>query len=188
MATELEIKFLDFNIKALKQQLNLSGASLIFSNLFRITIFHGLSGDDREYIRVRDEGNFVTLVHKRTYEKSIAATEHEVIVDSYERAIALLKAMGLRKKRTEEKQRIHYKLGEASIDIDSWPGIPTYIEIEADTEDVLRLTCEKLGFDFEQGFFGDAHDVFRHYGVEPSSIPNMVFSQEQRLSLEESDA
>lgn len=183
MATELEVKFLNINVKDLRQTLDEYGATLIFNTLFRITIFHGLSGEDREYIRVRDEGNRITLVHKRTYQGSMAATEHEIEVSSYEDTVALLDAIGLTRKRTEEKLRIHYTLEGVSIDIDTWPGVPTYVEIEADTEQALRSTYERLGFNFNQAFFGDAHDVFRHYGIEPKSVPNMVFSEEQGLSF-----
>lgn len=183
MATELEVKFLNVDVKDLCSQLDKLGASLIFNTLFRITIFHGLSGEDREYVRVRDEGNKITLTHKRTYKGSIAATEHEVKVNSYEETIALLDAIGLTWKRTEEKLRIHYELEGVSIDIDTWPGVPTYVEIEADTEQALRSTCEKLGFCFEQAFLGDAHDIFRHYSIDPISLPKMVFSEEQKLSL-----
>lgn len=183
MSTELEVRFLDISVDSLRQKLDALGAALIFNTLFRITIFYGLSGEDREYIRVRDEGHKITLVHKHTYKGSIAANEHEICVSSYEDTIALLHAIGLTKKRAEEKVRIHYKLEEASIDIDTWPGVPTYVEIEAGSEQLLKSTCEKLGFNFEQAFLGDAHDVFRHYAIEPTSIPNMVFSEEQKLLL-----
>jgi adenylate cyclase class 2 len=183
MATELEVRFIDVNVTSLRQKIDTLGASLIFSTLFRITLFRGLSGEDREYIRVRDEGQKITLVHKRTYQGSMAAIEHEVGASSYEDAIALLDAIGLTRKRTEEKFRIHYELDGVSIDIDTWPGIPTYVEIEARSEQALNSTCEKLGFHFEQAFLGDAHDVFRHYGIEPTTVPNMVFSEEQKLLL-----
>ncbi len=183
MATELEVKFLDINVNLLRQKLNALGASLIFNTLFRITIFHGLSGKDREYIRIRDESHKITLVHKRTYQGSMAAIEHEIGVSSYDDTIALLNAIGLTKKRAEEKLRIHYELEGASIDIDTWPGVPPYVEIEAESEQLLKSTCNRLGLNFEQAFLGDAHDVFRHYDIEPTSVPNMVFSEEQKLSL-----
>src|SRR5579885_3721253 len=110
MATELEVKFLNIDVKSVRQKLDELGATFIFSTLFRITIFHGLSGEDREYIRVRDEGQKRTLTHKRTYQGSIAATEHEIsIKSSYEDTLALLDAIGLTWKRAEEKHRIHYE-------------------------------------------------------------------------------
>lgn len=183
MATELEVKFLDIHIESLRQKLDTIGAAFIFSTLFRITIFHGLSGEDREDIRVRDEGQKITLVHKRTYQGRSTADEHEVGVNSYEDTVALLDALGLTRKRTEEKLHTHYELDGVAIDIATWPGVPTYVEVEARSQQALQSTCEKLGFDFGQAFLGDAHDVFRHYGIGPTSVPNMAFSEEQKLSL-----
>ncbi len=184
MATELEVKFLNIDVKSVRQKLDELGATFIFSTLFRITIFHGLSGEDREYIRVRDEGQKRTLTHKRTYQGSIAATEHEISINSsYEDTLALLDAIGLTWKRAEEKHRIHYELEGVSIDIDTWPNVPPYIEIEAGSEQLVQSSAERLGFHFEQAFLGDAHDVFRHYDIEPANVPNMVFSEEQRLAL-----
>ncbi len=42
MSTELEAKFLNFDGVALQQHLILSGASLVFNSICRITIFRGL--------------------------------------------------------------------------------------------------------------------------------------------------
>jgi len=34
------------------------------------------------------------------------------------------------------------------VEIDTWPKIPTYVELEGDSEQVLRDTAQKLGFDW----------------------------------------
>jgi len=113
----------------------------------------------------------------------LATIEHEISVNSYEDAIALLELIGLKKKRMDEKHRIRYKLDNVFIDIDTWPGIPTFVEIEANAEHDIHIVCGKLELDFERRFMGDTLDVFRHYGIDPNSANNLFFSTDQRQSL-----
>lgn len=187
MKQEYEIRFLDINLLDFEKTLRSVGLVPAFDTLFRITIFHSLSGNDREYVRVRDEGNCITVTHKRTFEGSVVAYEREILVDSYEGTIALLEGIGLKHKRTEEKHRKRYKYKDAVIDIDTWPGIPTYIEIETSDESSLIDICNELGFSMSSGFRGDAHDVFRHYGIEPTEIPLMIFSEEEKVKFESNE-
>ena len=183
MQLECEVRFLDIDLPELEERLHALGLVPEYQTLFRITIFHGLSGEDREYIRVRDEGHRITMTHKRTFQDSLIAQEREVLVDSYENAIGFLEGIGLKHKRTEEKYRVRYRYGTARIDLDTWPGIPTYVEIETDSLNNLAHVCEKLGFTIEQGYGGDAHDVFRYYGINPREVPLLVFSEDEKEQL-----
>ncbi len=183
MITELEIKMLDIDIENLRKKLESTGAFIIMNALLRSTIFYSVSNKDQEYIRVRDEDQKVTLTYKQICEGGLATIEHEVSVNSYEDAIAFLELIGLKKKRMDEKHRIRYKLDNAFIDIDTWPGIPTYVEIEANAEHDIHVVCGKLELDFERRFMGDTLDVFRHYGIDPNSANNLFFSPDQRQSL-----
>ena len=97
-------------------------------------------------------------------------------MSSYSSAITLLATIGLTKTRTEEKKRTRYKLDGCNFDIDTWPDIPTYVEIEAESEAAIRNMCSFLELKFEDSFKGSAHDIFRHYGIEPSSNTYMVFN------------
>lgn len=187
MIRELEIKMLDIDIENLLKKLEIEDAYVIMNALLRNTIFYSTSNKDQEYIRVREENQKVTLTYKQICEKGLATIEHEISVNSYDDTIAFLELIGLKKKRMDEKYRIRYKLDETFIDIDTWPGIPTYIEIEANTENDIYIVCEKLGLDFERRFTGDTLDVFRYYGIDPNSANNLVFSTDQRQSFRQFD-
>ena len=56
--------------------------------------------------------------------------ETEIVVPSIEEANSLLEALGFSYKSYQEKRRITYLLDNHEIDIDTWPGIPTYFEVE----------------------------------------------------------
>ena len=94
MQLECEVRFLDIDLRELEERLHALGLVREYQTLFRITIFHGLSGEDREYIRVRDEGHRITMTHKRTFQDSLVAQEREVLVGSYENAIGFLEGIG----------------------------------------------------------------------------------------------
>lgn len=176
MNTEYEVKFLDINLDEWKSSLEGNGASLVSEKIQKISIFDGLNGNPREYVRVRDEGDKITLAHKKSDPDSVKSSEIEIQVSSYDTAIFLLETIGLKKTRTEEKRRIRYKHGKCNIDIDTWPDVPTYVEIESNSEEGVREMCETLGIEYESSFKGSAHDIFRHYGIDPDKHTNMVFS------------
>ena len=177
MNTEYEVKFLDVDMSYWLKILENEGATLQYDNIQRISIFDGLNGNSREYVRVRDEGDKITLTHKVSVPNSVGASETEIIVNSYETAISLLDVIGLKKTRTEEKRRIRYRLNDCNLDIDTWPDIPTYVEIESISEDGVKKMCETLGVDFNKSFKGSAHDIFRHYGIDPDKNTYMAFSE-----------
>ena len=79
--------------------------------------------------------------------------------------------------RQLEKYRHTLLLGEVTLDVDTWPKIPTYVEIEGPTVESLKDFCEKFGLDWEKRFDGDAREVFRHYGYDLDKIDLITFSE-----------
>lgn len=177
MPAELEIKLLEIDVDEITNKLVVLGANSIFEGYLRNTIFFCAQESDLEYIRIRDDGKITTLTYKKIQPETIVTIEHEIIVSSYQDAIKLMKLLGLKHKRTDEKFRRRYKLENTFIDIDTWPNIPSYIEIEAKTERDIKNSCSKLGLRFENRFKGDTLDVFRHYGYDPSQVTEMTFPQ-----------
>ena len=64
--------------------------------------------------------------------------ETEIEVPSIKEANGLLEALGYSYKSYQEKERITYVLDEYELDIDTWPGIPTYVEVEGKSEEDLE--------------------------------------------------
>lgn len=56
--------------------------------------------------------------------------EHEVVVSDFEKMNDILEKLGYKHRNYQENKRIRYILDEVEIDIDTWPLIPTYAEIE----------------------------------------------------------
>lgn len=175
MAVELEIKLLDVNVEHLEKRLNQEGATLIYKGAMKNAIFYGVQENDLEYLRLRDDSKQVTLTYKRIHPDTHLTTEHEIAIDSYDTAVQILESIGLKFKRKDEKRRTRYKLGDVFIDIDTWPHIPTYVEIEGSSEEELLAVCARLGLNYQSKFNGDTLDVFRHYGIDPNKMNVLEF-------------
>ena len=62
------------------------------------------------------------------------------------------------------KDTITYILDGYEIDIDTWPGIPTYFEVEGESEEDLENILNKLGYSMKDTISCTADDVYRKYG------------------------
>ena len=117
---------------------------------------------NKGYLRVRDEGDRVTMTYKQFDKPSVdGAKEHEVSVDNFEETIAILEAAGLPYTSFQESRRETWRLGDAEIVIDKWPWLAPYIEIEANNEHIVRKTAEALDLSWGDAIFGDVMAAYR---------------------------
>lgn len=177
MAIEIEIKILDVDTKSLRKQLMSLGLQPVFDGILQNIIFSGLSSSEKEYLRIRGTDGFHpnTITYKKVHEDNITTIEYELEINSTNDAVKLFEAMGLQLRRSDEKHRTRYVIEETIIDIDTWPGIPSYVEIEGTSVEKIQGICQKLGLDFEERFQGTTLDVFRYYGIDPETTTVLRF-------------
>ena len=109
-----------------------------------ITFTHP-TGNKDSYIRIRHEGHHITMTSK-TDLKSEFVTEYEVVIDSFEQGIKILKSLGCKKRYYVEKLRETWTMpGCKEIVIDSYPGTNEYLEIDAHSLSALKKTAKLLG-------------------------------------------
>ncbi len=99
---------------------------------------------------------------KRETELSVELTESEwnsIKNDLYLARIDLV--------AVQEKKRLSYKMKEESMqfDIDTWPGIPTYLEIEGAEEDSIKKYIEILGLQKKEKTTASGEELFQRYDV-----------------------
>ena len=180
MQNEIEAQFLDINKTTIRQKLKSIGAKLEKPEvLMRRTVFYT---GDHSFARVRDEGDKIVMTYKNVSDDhSILGTkEVNVCVDDYDDAILLLKGCGLEIKARQETKREIWHFDEVEICIDTWPWIPTFIEIEGPSEKSVWDTAKKLGLNKDQAKFGSVDTTYQHYfGVEPDIVnlhtPEILF-------------
>jgi len=164
MKTEIEVKFLSINHDAIRKQLKAAGAVLEapMRLMRRVIIDTDEMKSKDAYIRVRDEGDRVTLTYKQFDSLSIdGAKEIELQVNDFQDSIELFAAAGLAVNSYQETKRETWKLDDAEIVLDLWPWLNPYIEIEGEDEQVLRRVAQKLGLDWDKAVFGDVMVVYR---------------------------
>ena len=84
-------------------------------------------------------------------------------VDSYEEALNFVKAIGLKPKAEQETYREEWRLDDVEIDIDTWPWIPSFVEIEGPSEASVKEVAAKLGFKMDDALFGSVDQVYNLY-------------------------
>ena len=180
MDNEIEAQFLDIDRDAVRSRLKEIGAKLEKPEVLMRRVVFDLG--KHAFARVRDEGDKIVMTYKNiSDDDSIMGTkEVNVEVGNYDDAILLLKSCGLRAKSHEESKREVWSFDEVEICIDTWPWIPTFMEIEGPTEKSVWDAAERLGFDKVRAKFGSVDRTYAHYyGIEPdvfnSETPEVTF-------------
>ncbi len=168
MKTEVEAKFLDVNPRQLREALKSHGGTLVQAEvLMRRKIFD--YSDKRlekigAWIRVRDEGKKITMSYKRLVDRTFQGTKEIVFnVDNFDAACDFLLATGLDCRSYQETKRETWELSGCEVTIDTWPWIPPFVELEAETEENVRSVAAKLGFDWNEALHGSVETAYQKY-------------------------
>jgi adenylate cyclase class 2 len=173
---EYEIKFLEVNVPALEKKLLEIGAIKTgeFDYIRRTFDYPDFRLDDKhKWLRIRTDGKETTLTYKerlgvKSNDTSIpddGMKEIEVIVSDFEKTCEIMKSAGFILKHEAKNKRIRYEKGDMVYDIDSWPQIPTYIEIESTSLEKAKEAARELGFDGDKGIICSVNQVYKKYGV-----------------------
>lgn len=168
METEIEAKFLGVEVDEFRHHLQAAGAHLVHGvRLMRRQTFDfsdsGLSSIGG-WVRLRDEGDKVTLSYKQLNDRTLHGTkEIAVVVDSYERALEFLQTIGLQVKAKQETKRERWDLQGCEVTIDTWPWIPPFVELEAGSEQQVKAAAAALGLDWAQALHGSVEVAYQAY-------------------------
>ncbi len=163
MKTEIEVKFLNVDIDNIRERLKAAGAHLEQPmRLMRRQVFYIVDRSKDAYLRVRDEGNKVTMTYKQFDAISVdGAKEVEVVVSDFEQTVDIIKRSGVEPKSYQETKRETWRLENTEIVIDEWPWLAPFIEIEGESEQALQSVATKLGLVWDSAVFGAATQAYR---------------------------
>lgn len=179
---EIETRFLDIDKEALISKLHENGAEDYREDFLREIVFYDKENtwpDQQRFVRIRENRDGVTLTYKHQTAMSIdGTTEIEFSISDREKGKQLLEAVGLVAFREQEKKRHTFVLDNVTVDIDTWPSIPTYVELEGESESDIKDVAEKLGFDWSKAIFENAKIVIeKYYHVPVSKLRFFTFSK-----------
>jgi adenylate cyclase class 2 len=183
MKTEIETRFLDIDRDQLTKKLRSLNAVDHGEVRLEETIFEAADGSwvgKHKFIRLRKIGDRTVLTYKENAGQTISsAQEIEFEVSDFTQCSELLGKTGLKVKRTIEKDRHTFTLNGVTLDIDRWPKLPVYVELEGQSVAALERVAAQLGLDWTKRFDGDAREVFRHYGYDMDKL-TVITSNEFR--------
>lgn len=184
MNDEIEIKFPDANHAAVRKALKMLGARQTAPDrLMKRVVIHTPEMSIKDaFVRIRDEGDKVTITYKQFDSDTIdGAKEYETTVGSFDEAINIFSAAGLAYDTYQESRRETWELDGVEVMLDEWPWLQPYIEIEGPSEARVRAVAQQLGFSWDNGLFGGVANLYRHQypfiGERGSEIINREWSE-----------
>lgn len=145
---EIEVKILEINKEELISKLE---------NLWAIKTFEWdienefYENSDWKRIRLRKIWwkNIMTFKVKQESENMKSNMEYEVEFVEYETFKIILENIWFKFYAKTYKKRISYHLWDITFDIDDFPGIPTFVEVEAQNEQDVKKWIELLWYKME---------------------------------------
>lgn len=137
-----------------------------------------------KWIRVRQTNGKTTITVKHILNTDMQTTnngdmqkvlETEMEVPSIEEANSMLEQLGFSFRNYQEKNRTTYDVNGVEVDIDSWPLIPTYVEIENDSTELIQGTIKKLGLQNHEIVSCNTVDIYNRYGIDVYKFRKLKF-------------
>lgn len=177
MKTEYEIRVLEIDKQQIIKKLEELGATKIGEFNQKRYVYDLKPVEENKWIRLRTNGIKTTLTYKDIESNTIDGTkEVEIEVDDFETTNEFLERIGFKNKGYQENNRIQYVLNGVEIDIDLWPMIPTYLEIEGESETEVIKIKELLNIDETKVTALNCSDIYKDiYNIDISKIKELKF-------------
>jgi adenylate cyclase class 2 len=180
MSKEIEIKVLEIDKKEVISKLRKVGAKKKLDARLKVRFFD--FPDKRltkknNAVRLRKEGKKtkITIKDKFVQNKFKQVIEYETEVQDFEAITQIFNLIGLKIVAEQEKDRISYKYKDITFDIDTYPRIPTLLEIEAENLTKLKEGLRIIGKTIKDSNSKTGKELFAHYGIDVMKIRNLKF-------------
>jgi adenylate cyclase class 2 len=94
-------------------------------------------------------------------ERSASVLEVQTPVGDFEATQRLLEAVGFEAVRYQENYRDEWRLDDVIFDFDTWPDLPTFVEVEGPDETTVRQASATLDLDFTLATFGAVDELYQ---------------------------
>jgi adenylate cyclase class 2 len=163
---ELEVKFFTFDLVRFEKTLGTLGAVLVqprtYERNLRFDTPTGSLTKNMQVLRLRkDSANRLTYKGPGEVKDGVAArNEIEFTVDDFEKAQALLEALGYRVSMIYEKYRTAYQLEGTLVTLDQMP-FGDFVEIEGADGTTIKAVCHQLGLLWDRRILQSYAALFR---------------------------
>ena len=96
-------------------------------------------------------------------------------IEDFSKAHIFLKAVGFSEDKYIENKRIIYRYNDVEFDIDCYPMIPPYMEIEASSEAIVNEFIDKLGLCNHVLTVESLKKIYERYNIDFKNMKEVVF-------------
>ena len=171
---EIETKVLEVDVEGIKQKLKFLGAKETQNTRLTVDWYcvkEALEKSHPWYLRVRKTSDGKAEISWKSLEKFVGNTrqseEININVSDFEHSKLLLEAIGLVHYAHQEKDRISFVLKDWNFDLDQYPGMPAYLEIEGKSEEHVGEAIKLLELENHQALSqGETKLIKEKYGLD----------------------
>ena len=180
MHTEIEERILEIDTDKVIKKLEELGATKKGEWFQKRYTYDFTPKRENQWLRLRTNGVETTLTYKNVETRELDGTkELEIVVSDFEETNQLLKIMGYTPRSFQENLRTRYYLDHIEIDIDTWPMIPTYMELEGPSVEKIKELEDLLEVDKSKITTLFADEIYdKYYGIDVLSIKELKFKEE----------
>ncbi len=186
---EIEVVYTGIDVKDIEQRLKKIGAKKVEDILYRIAIFdYPDLGLEKNYswVRLRSRGNKTTLTYKQRQgigkggadNEDLGMKEIEIKVDDFEQSKQFLLSIGLIVKLEQDKKRTRWQKDDVVFDIDFWPMLDPYLEIESDDMEKIDRAIGELELDLNKKRIINNWEIYKETGINLGDYQVMTFDRQ----------
>ncbi|KKU05848.1 MAG: Adenylate cyclase, class 2 (Thermophilic) [Parcubacteria group bacterium GW2011_GWA2_45_30] len=183
---EIEVKFLNIDPEAIQKKFADIGAKKSGEYFYRRRVFDYPDWRlDKQgaWLRLRDEGDRITLSFKQRLgikshdgsESDDGMEEVEIIVDDFDKTALLLVRIGFVEKHYAENKRIRWVKDEVEFDIDTFPELEPYLEIEARSWEKIDEAILWLDLNPADKKIFSANQIYALKGINVADYARITF-------------
>ncbi len=183
---EIEVKFLNINPAELEKKLAAIGAKRVGEFFYLAYSFDYPDwrlDKEHSWLRLRTDGKESTLTFKKRIGVKASGgqanddgmEEVEIKVDDFEKANLIIRKLGFIDKRYMEKKRVRWEKNGVEYDIDFWPELKPYLEIEADNWEKVDEAIKELGLNPAAKKIFSASQAYALNGINVNEYTRLAF-------------
>ena len=183
MQIEFELRILNIDKQALVKKLEALGATKVHDEVLQrryiMDFPDGRLGKQHAWVRVRKVGDLrveCTLKQRLDNTAIKNAQEIEFEVSDFDRIVEFLEFLGLQKIGYKENFRLRYHFEGATLDIDTFPQLNPYLEIEGLSEEHVHSVGYKLGFNDNDFVYKAGKELFLDLGISLEQQRDLRFT------------
>lgn len=178
---ELNVIKKNFNLNKVEEilQKNISEIITFLESPIVEKSFKKFMINENKWLRLRKSNNTIMLTSKHILEKNESnfqkVLETEIEVSSLEETNLLLESLGIAKRSYQEKIRYSYTYKSAEIEIDIWPLLKPYMEIECEDENIINELLNLLEINEKEIVSLNTEQLYKKINIDVHSMSELKF-------------